>query len=200
MDWTLSEAKLGAPRLHRSGKDSDPLIVLTAAAAERLGLPAELEDRRGLRLAEDHKVIKQLTRAKWQLTRRGFGPWARIYRPVDGDRRQSVQLAVLPWGALGTRSWGQHRQTLATELARVLGTYAARVIIPLRLNRRAQTGADDRTAPADPRGQGRSHQLVGIRAGARLADRGSGSGAAGSTGGTPGRRRPLPPLPRTHPG
>lgn len=80
VDWTLSEAQLGASRLHSSGKDADPLIVLTAAAAERLGLPRELEDRRGLRLPEDHKVVRQLVRAKWQLTRRGFGPWARIYR------------------------------------------------------------------------------------------------------------------------
>ena len=40
VEWTLAEARLGASRLHRSGKDSDPLVVLTAAAAERLGLPS----------------------------------------------------------------------------------------------------------------------------------------------------------------
>ncbi|MEU9125120.1 helix-turn-helix domain-containing protein [Streptomyces sp. NPDC048506] len=130
VDWTLSEAQLGAPRLHRSGKDSDPLIVLTAAAAERFGLPAELEDRRGLRLAEDHKVVKQLARAKWKLTRRGFGPWARIYRPAEGGRRQCVQVAVLPWGALDSRSWGNTDQLPPVELARVLGSYASRVITP----------------------------------------------------------------------
>lgn len=33
VEWTLRESGLGAPRLHRNGKDSDPLIVLTAAAA-----------------------------------------------------------------------------------------------------------------------------------------------------------------------
>ncbi|MGG7568815.1 telomere-associated protein Tap [Streptomyces sirii] len=130
VDWTLSEAQLGAPRLHPSGKDADPLVVLTAAAAERLGLPLHLEDRRGLRLQEDHKVVKQLTRAKWQLTRRGFGPWARIYRPAEGGRRQCVQLAVLPWGALDTRSWGATDQLEPADIARVLGTYAARVITP----------------------------------------------------------------------
>jgi hypothetical protein len=37
VEWTLAEARLGAGRLHRSGKDSDPLIVVTAAAAARLG-------------------------------------------------------------------------------------------------------------------------------------------------------------------
>ncbi|MFD3424089.1 telomere-associated protein Tap [Streptomyces decoyicus] len=130
VDWTLSEAQLGASRLHPSGKDADPLIVLTAAAAERLGLPLELEDRRGLRLPEDHKVVRQLVRAKWQLTRRGFGPWARIYRPAEGGRRQCVQLAVLPWGALDSRSWGATDQLGPADIAHVLGTYAAWVITP----------------------------------------------------------------------
>ncbi|MGW7578316.1 telomere-associated protein Tap [Streptomyces sp. NPDC054765] len=130
VDWTLSEAQLGASRLHPSGKDADPLIVLTAAAAERLGLPERLEDRRGLRLPEDHKVLKQLARAKWQLTKRGFGPWPRIYRPAEGGRRQCVQLAVLPWGALDARSWGSTDQLEPADIARVLGTYASRVITP----------------------------------------------------------------------
>ncbi|MEV8569675.1 helix-turn-helix domain-containing protein [Streptomyces sp. NPDC051322] len=130
VDWTLSEAKLGTPRLHRNGKDGDPLIVITAAAAEHLGLPATLEDRRGLRLAEDHKVLKQITKAKWQLTRRGFGPWARVYRPAAGGQRQCVQFAILPWGALDTRSWGNADQLPPAELAAVLGTYAQRVITP----------------------------------------------------------------------
>lgn len=52
VDWALTEAKLGAPRLNRNGKDAEPLLVITDAAAERLGLPAVLEDRRGLRLPE----------------------------------------------------------------------------------------------------------------------------------------------------
>ncbi|MCW7984684.1 transcriptional regulator [Streptomyces platensis subsp. clarensis] len=130
VDWTLSEGQLGAPRLHPSGKEADPLIVLTAAAAERLGLPERLEDRRGLRLPEDHQVVKQLARAKWQLTKRGFGPWARIYRPAEGGRRQCVQLAVLPWGALDSRSWGSTDELEPADIARVLGTYASRVITP----------------------------------------------------------------------
>ena len=128
--WTLAEARLGAARLHRSGKDSDPLIVLTAAAAERLGLPGELDDRRAMRLPEDHKVVRQVARAKWQLTRRGFGPWARIYRPAKGGERQCVQLAVLPWGALDTRAWAAAGELPAAELARVLTTYAGRVLTP----------------------------------------------------------------------
>ncbi|MFI1868674.1 telomere-associated protein Tap [Streptomyces jumonjinensis] len=130
VSWTLTEGKLGAPRLHPSGKDSDPLIVLTAAAADRLGLPERLEDRRGLRLPQDHPAVKQLTRAKWQLTRRGFGPWARIYRPAEHGRRQCVQLAVLPWGALDARSWGDADRLPPADLARVLGVYASRVITP----------------------------------------------------------------------
>ncbi|WP_329140414.1 helix-turn-helix domain-containing protein [Streptomyces sp. NBC_01476] len=128
--WTLAEAKLGAPRLHRSGKDSDPLIVLTATAAVRLGLPERLADRRAMRLPDDHPVIKQITRAKWQLTKRGFGPWARVYRPAQGGQRSCVQLAVLPWDALDTRSWGEAGQLPPAELARVLTAYAARVLTP----------------------------------------------------------------------
>jgi DNA-binding transcriptional regulator YiaG len=130
VEWTLKESGIGAPRLNRNGKDADPLIVLTEAAAVRLGLPARLEDRRGLRLPEDHLMVKQLTRAKWKLTQRGFGPWARIYRPAQGGQRSCVQLAVLPWGALDARAWGDAGQLPAPELARVLGVYATRVITP----------------------------------------------------------------------
>ena len=81
---------------NRYGKDSDPLIVLTAAAAVKLGLPERLEgheQRRSLRLPEDHPVVKQVAKAKWQLTQRGFGPWARVYRKAQGRERQCVQLA-----------------------------------------------------------------------------------------------------------
>ncbi|MEV6653640.1 helix-turn-helix domain-containing protein [Streptomyces sp. NPDC051219] len=130
VDWTLNEAKLGATRLHRNGKDADPLIVLTGTAAERLGLPAGLADRRGLRLPDDHTVVKQIKRAKWQLTRRGFGPWARIYRPAQGGQRQCVQLAILPWGALDPRAWRDADQLPPAELARVLCDYATRVVTP----------------------------------------------------------------------
>jgi transcriptional regulator with XRE-family HTH domain len=130
VDWVLTQAQIGSPRLHRSGRDGDPLVVLTAAAAESLGLPPELADRRGLRLPDNHPVIKQLTKAKWQLTKRGFGPWARIYRPVEGGRRHCVQLAVLPWEALDTRAWNDAATLPPPELAQVLGDYATRVITP----------------------------------------------------------------------
>ncbi|MFE9968926.1 telomere-associated protein Tap [Streptomyces sp. NPDC005525] len=132
VDWTLSEAKLGAPRLNRSGKDADPLIVLTEAACERYGLPLRLsqEERLSGRLPEGHKVLKQLERANWQLTRRGFGPWARIYRPAQGGKRNCVQLCIPSWDALDTRNWNDAAQLPAPELARLLGTYAIRVMTP----------------------------------------------------------------------
>ncbi|HZX38769.1 MAG TPA: helix-turn-helix domain-containing protein [Streptomyces sp.] len=133
VEWTLRESGLGAPRLHRNGKDSDPLIVLTAAAAVKLGLPERLEgheQRRSLRLAEDHPVVKQVVKAKWRLTQRGFGPWARIYRKVQGRERQCVQLAVLSWDALDERSWPGVTEMEPADVARVLGVYAQRVITP----------------------------------------------------------------------
>ncbi|MFF7191406.1 telomere-associated protein Tap [Streptomyces sp. NPDC008222] len=133
VEWTLRESGLGAPRLHRYGKDSDPLIVLTAAAAVKLGLPERLEgheQRRSLRLPDDHPVVKQVTKAKWQLTQRGFGPWARIYRKAQGNQRQCVQLAVLSWDALDERSWPGVADMEPADIARVLGVYAQRVITP----------------------------------------------------------------------
>ncbi|MER5278924.1 helix-turn-helix domain-containing protein [Streptomyces sp. NPDC002809] len=133
VQWTLTESGLGAPRLHRSGRDSDPLIVLTATAAVKFGLPERLEgheQRRSLRLPADHSVIKQVTKDKWQLTQRGFGPWARIYRKATADRRQCVQLAVLSWDALDERSWPGVTDMHPADIARVLGIYARRVITP----------------------------------------------------------------------
>ncbi|MDT0310262.1 helix-turn-helix domain-containing protein [Streptomyces sp. DSM 44917] len=130
VEWALG-AGLGQGRLHRAGRDADPLVVVTAAAAEGLGLPPKLEDRRGLRLPEEHAVVRDLVAAGWSLTRRGFGPWARVYRPLEaGGRRQCVQLAVLPWDALDTRAWPGAEELPAPELARVLGAYAARVLTP----------------------------------------------------------------------
>ncbi|MHA6765342.1 telomere-associated protein Tap [Streptacidiphilus sp. PAMC 29251] len=130
VEWTLATAQLGSPRLHPSGKEGDPLVVLTASAAERLGLPPALEDRAGLRLPDNHPVVKQLLKAKWQLPKRGFGPWPRIYRPATGGLRRCVQLAVLPWGALDARTWGGADQLPAPELAKLLTDFATRVITP----------------------------------------------------------------------
>ncbi|MGW5852634.1 telomere-associated protein Tap [Streptomyces sp. NPDC055254] len=133
VEWTLRESGLGAAKLNRHGKDSDPLIALTAAAAVKLGLPERLEgheERRSLRLPEDHPVVKQVTKAKWQLTQRGFGPWARIYRKAQGNQRQCVQLALLSWEALDERSWPGVSEMEPADIARVLGVYAQRVITP----------------------------------------------------------------------
>ncbi|MFC5034565.1 telomere-associated protein Tap [Streptomyces sp. DSM 41987] len=133
VEWTLKESGLGAAKLNRYGKDSDPLIVLTAAAAVKLGLPERLEgheQRRSLRLPEDHPVVKQVTKAKWQLTQRGFGPWARIYRKATGRERQCVQLAILSWDALDERSWPGVADMEPADVARVLGVYAQRVTTP----------------------------------------------------------------------
>ncbi|MEV8104593.1 helix-turn-helix domain-containing protein [Streptomyces sp. NPDC088135] len=132
VDWTLKEAKLGQPKLAGPGKPADPLLVLTEAALERYGLPVALTEEERLvgRLPEGHKVIKQLARAEWKLTKRGFGPWARIYRPATGSERACVQLCIPSWQALDTRHWGQAGQLPPAELARVLGVYASRVMTP----------------------------------------------------------------------
>ncbi|MFD3585776.1 telomere-associated protein Tap [Streptomyces sp. NPDC058683] len=132
VEWTLKEARLGQPRLSGAGKDGDPLIVLTETACRRYGLPVTLTDEQRLagRLPEGHKVIKELVRADWKLTQRGFGPWARIYRPAQGSERSCVQLCIPSWNALDARSWGDTGQLEPADLARLLGVYAARVMTP----------------------------------------------------------------------
>ncbi|MFF2476319.1 telomere-associated protein Tap [Streptomyces sp. NPDC058066] len=132
VEWTLKEARLGQPKLSGPGKDADPLIVLTGAACERYGLPVTLTDEERLagRLPEGHKAIKQLARQEWKLTKRGFGPWARIYRPAQGSERACVQLCIPSWDALDTRHWAHAAQLPSAELARLLGTYASRVMTP----------------------------------------------------------------------
>ncbi|GGS27950.1 hypothetical protein GCM10010269_78240 [Streptomyces humidus] len=164
VEWTLTEARLGAERLHGSGKDADPLLVLTEAACERYGLPAALSDSERLagRLPEGHKVIRQLERADWQLTKRGLGPWARIYRPAQGSRRQCVQLCIPSWRALEGRAWGHAAQLPPPELARVLGVYAARVMTPVGSTAvtglQLMTALSPPTRASEPDADGRRHR------------------------------------------
>ncbi|MET8182363.1 helix-turn-helix transcriptional regulator [Streptomyces sp. NPDC005336] len=164
IEWTLAEAQLGAEKLHGSGKDADPLLVLTEAACERYGLPGQLSESERLagRLAEGHKVIKQLQRADWQLTKRGLGPWARIYRPAQGGRRQCVQLCIPSWRALDGRAWGHAAQLEPAELARVLGVYAARVVTPVGSTAvtglHLMTALNPPTRASEPDADGRRHR------------------------------------------
>ncbi|MDX2291798.1 MULTISPECIES: telomere-associated protein Tap [Streptomyces] len=132
VEWTLTEARLGAPRLDPWGRDADPLLALAPAALEFFGLPVELSDdeRDAGRLPADHPVLEELAGAQWQLTRRGFGPWARIYRPAQGGQRACVQLCIPSWRALDARSWGHAADLPPADLARTLGLYASRVMTP----------------------------------------------------------------------
>ncbi|GGV42064.1 transcriptional regulator [Kitasatospora herbaricolor] len=132
--WALS-AGLGAARLHQYGRDGDPLIVLTDAAAAELGLPRPGKDRNDFdqrlgRLPATHKALKALDRAGWELTQRGFGPWARVFRRPEGGGRECVQYCIPQWGALTSAGWHVPQDLDADALARLLGTYATTVITP----------------------------------------------------------------------
>ncbi|MFB8123299.1 telomere-associated protein Tap [Streptomyces bacillaris] len=155
VDWTLTEARLGQARLHRNGRDADPILVLTASALERFGLPVALseEERHAGRIPAGHKVVKQIERAGLKMSQRGFGPWARIYRDPEGSRRRCVQLCILPWNALDAREWDKKdNPQLPTmhpaELVQYLGLYAARVITPRGST--ATTGLELMTALRPP--------------------------------------------------
>ncbi|MEU0443750.1 MULTISPECIES: telomere-associated protein Tap [unclassified Streptomyces] len=155
VDWTLQEARLGQARLHRHGRDADPVLVLTTAALERYGLPAELspEERRAGRLPAGHQAVKQITKAGQRLTQRGLGPWARIYRDPEGSRRRCVQLCIPAWGALPENEWDNKSNPQlpamhAADLARFLGTYADRVMTPRGTT--AVTGLELMTALRPP--------------------------------------------------
>ncbi|WP_371476389.1 helix-turn-helix transcriptional regulator [Kitasatospora sp. NBC_00315] len=135
VEWAL-EQRFGSPRLHRHGKDGDALVVLTDAALAELGLPplgrdekTEFVQRLG-RLPKTHKAVKQIEKAGWLLTQRGLGPWARIYRTPEDGRRQCVQLSIPAWGALASGGWTIPDDLGAADLARLLGTYAIRVLTP----------------------------------------------------------------------
>ncbi|MGW6274930.1 hypothetical protein [Streptomyces sp. NPDC055060] len=49
VDWTLTEVKLGQARLHRNGRDADPILVLTASVLEHYGLRLPWRMRSGVR-------------------------------------------------------------------------------------------------------------------------------------------------------
>ncbi|MFI6158186.1 telomere-associated protein Tap [Kitasatospora sp. NPDC051170] len=135
VEWAL-EVKLGSPRLHRHGKDGDALVVLTDAALAELGLPAMGRDekkdfvQRLGQLPKTHKAVKALEKAGWLLTQRGLGPWARVYRTPEDGKRQCVQLCIPAWGALTSGGWQIPDGLDAPGLARLLGTYATRVLTP----------------------------------------------------------------------
>ncbi|MFB7669208.1 helix-turn-helix domain-containing protein [Kitasatospora sp. NPDC056138] len=135
VEWVL-EVKLGSPRLHRHGKDGDALVVLTDTVLAELGLPPmgrdekkEFVPRLG-QLPKTHKAVKQVEKAGWLLTQRGLGPWARIYRTPEDGKRQCVQLCIPAWGALASGGWQIPDGLGAPDLARLLGTYANRVLTP----------------------------------------------------------------------
>ncbi|MFD8947588.1 telomere-associated protein Tap [Streptomyces xanthophaeus] len=129
--WALDKKKirLGAAKVHDNGFDQDPLIILTEGAVAHFGLPTDLADQEDLRLPADHKAIKSLIKAGWELTKAGFGPWPRIFKRLDG-KRHCIQLFLTPWGALENRVWGRAGDLPAGDLARMLGTYARLVITP----------------------------------------------------------------------
>ncbi|MFJ3673633.1 telomere-associated protein Tap [Streptomyces sp. NPDC090106] len=126
-EWALAYG-LGAPGLSRYDEPSGPLLVLDGSAVEALGLPLQLDDRRNLRVTEDHPAVKAVDAAGWTLSRAGLGAWSFLFKD-----RAEVRLAVIPWGALSDHlRWGGLAEVATNPgaLAYALGVYAERVISP----------------------------------------------------------------------
>ncbi|MEV6358159.1 type II toxin-antitoxin system prevent-host-death family antitoxin [Streptomyces hydrogenans] len=135
-----ADRPFGTPRLHPSGRDGDPLIVLTTDAAAALGLP-DREEGESRALPVDHPIIADLTAHGWEMPQRGnkpwFSAWVRLFQRVDRGRR-SVQLAILPWGALTTGGWPlpvdpttRRPTSTVSEVVRFLHAYSDRVMTPV---------------------------------------------------------------------
>ncbi|WGD45146.1 DnaB-like helicase C-terminal domain-containing protein [Streptomyces cathayae] len=134
-----ADRPFGTPRLHPSGRDGDPLIVLTAEAARALGLPERTGEDRALPV--DHPIIADLTAHGWEMPQRGnkpwFSAWVRVFQRIERGRR-SVQLAVLPWGALTSGGWPlpidrETRLPVSTtaEVVDFLRVYSERIMTPV---------------------------------------------------------------------
>ncbi|MGW5852009.1 telomere-associated protein Tap [Streptomyces sp. NPDC055254] len=126
-EWALAYG-LGAPKLSEFGEDSAPLLVLTESAVEALGLPAQLDDRKRLRVPDDHPAVKGVEEAGWTMSRAGLGAWTHLYR-----NRDEVRIAVVSWGAFGEHMrWGDMDFVAVdpSAFAYTLGLYAERVVSP----------------------------------------------------------------------
>ncbi|MBC3844547.1 transcriptional regulator [Streptacidiphilus sp. 4-A2] len=165
VEWTLAESGLGAPRLHRFGNDSDPLIILTASAVQRFGLPLELLDGAGL---PGQAAAGEPRRRRPARPAAAGGPpggqgtaalevvadQARV-RAVGADlpqgrgRRPAVRATGDPaLGRAGPPLLGAAADLPPAELARVMGTYATRVLTPRGTT--AVTGLELMTALRPP--------------------------------------------------
>ncbi|MCY0961460.1 transcriptional regulator [Streptomyces sp. H27-H5] len=159
-EWALAVG-LGAPKLSQDGEDSGPLLVLTESATEFLGLPARLDDRKRLRVPDDHPAVKALTEAGWTHSRAGVGPWTFLYRG-----RTEVRVASVVWGAFDTNMrWGGIADVAAapSALAYTLGLFAERVISPTGSTAGCSIGLMEAVRPPTKlvfnRGTGRPHRM-----------------------------------------
>ncbi|MEU7153859.1 transcriptional regulator [Streptomyces sp. NPDC045456] len=159
-EWALT-SRFGSAKLSQHGEDTGPLLVLTESAAEFLGLPVRLDDRKRLRVPDDAPAVKALTEAGWTLSRAGLNAWTFLYRD-----RTEVHVAVVPWGAFDDNMrWGEMDAVAAdpAALAYALGLYAERVISPTGST--ASCGLSLMTAVRPPsvakfnRGTGRMHRV-----------------------------------------
>ncbi|MGN5377703.1 telomere-associated protein Tap [Streptomyces lasalocidi] len=150
VEWTLTGARLGQPRLHRSGKDADPLVVLTESACVRYGLPPKLSDEERLARPDPRHAQGGPAAAQGRLAAHParIRPLGLGLPPRRGQPTPHVHFCLPSWHALGSRYWGGAADLPPAELAHVLGTYATRVLSPCGST--AATGLELMTALHPP--------------------------------------------------
>ncbi|MCX4808392.1 caspase family protein [Streptomyces sp. NBC_01214] len=200
LEWTLTRAGLGAPRLHRHGREADPLLALTRAAAERFGLPRSPGGGSRGTLPDGHRVLARLRRAGGLAADpdrlRSLGPAVPPRRGRPVAVRTAVRTAL---GRARPPPLGRHRAAPARrDRPRARHLRRARHH-PERLSRNHGAVPDDRAAPADPFDEGQTDRGPGVHSQPRGPHGCGGLRAVRGPGRAPRARGPIPAFPPAHP-
>jgi hypothetical protein len=134
--WLGSGLPLGVDKLHKDARAWDPVVILSAAAAELVKLPAKMPAAKAMeRLAA--KVAKAAADAGMEIG--ALGPGTKVYRrKSETARKVSLSLLLTPWLGQGTTKQinGVHLASLLAEtpdgpdavaLARRLRTFVGQI-------------------------------------------------------------------------
>lgn len=155
-------APLGQGR--RPADRADRLRRPTPGPAGRAGGPARPAPARRPPGAETtRRSTVEVDEAGLRPVGAGLSHGRRCTPPVRAVRRRALGRARHPLLGHGIPAGAGRTRPLAVQLRHPRAH-------SVRLHRRHRSGADDRAAPAHPRGEGPRHRQVGVRSDARLAE------------------------------